>query len=149
MLRVALHHLTTEACLAELRRNAGLRQLIGIESESGVPKKWNISRFELVLGQEPFRTLAHNAFDTMARRLAEAVPDLGKSVAGDSTTLNARDRQLRQLPQFAAFLPYYAGQRNRTLNIQRPTLNLFSVRCFRRRRIRLCGECWMFAPKFT
>jgi len=90
VLRVALRHLTTEACLAELRRNAGLRQLIGIESESGVPKKWNISRFELVLGQEPFRTLAHNAFDTMARRLAEAVPDLGKSVAGDSTTLNAR-----------------------------------------------------------
>lgn len=90
VLRVALRHLTTEACLAELRRNAGLRQIIGIESESGVPKKWNVSRFEAVLGQEPFRTLAHEAFDTMARRLAEAVSDLGKSVAGDSTTLNAR-----------------------------------------------------------
>ena len=90
VLRVALRHLTTEACLAELRRNAGLRQMIGIDSEAGVPKKWNVSRFEALLGQEPFRTLAHEAFDLMARRLAGAVPDLGKSVAGDSTTLNAR-----------------------------------------------------------
>jgi len=93
VLRVALRHTTTEACLAELRRNAGLRQLIGIESEAGVPKKWNVSRFESLMGQEPFRTLAREAFDAMARRLAKAVPDLGKSVAGDSTTLNARQER--------------------------------------------------------
>jgi len=90
VLRVALRHTTTEACLAELRRNAGLRQLIGIELETGVPKKWNVSRFESLLGQEPFRTLAREAFEALARRLAQAVPDLGRSVAGDSTTLNAR-----------------------------------------------------------
>jgi hypothetical protein len=98
VLRVALRHLTTEACLAELRRNAGPRQLIGLESEAGVPKKWNVSRFESLLGQEPFRTLARQAFDAMARRLAEAVPDLGKSVAGDSTTLNARLERASQTP---------------------------------------------------
>ena len=34
VLRVALRHITTEAVLAELRRNEGLRRLIGIESES-------------------------------------------------------------------------------------------------------------------
>ena len=45
VLRVALRHITTEAVLAELRRNEGLRRLIGIESESGVPNKWNMSRF--------------------------------------------------------------------------------------------------------
>jgi hypothetical protein len=56
VLRVALRHITTEAVLAELRRNAGLRRVIGIESESGVPKKWNMSRFEEVLGREPHRT---------------------------------------------------------------------------------------------
>src|SRR5262249_50660728 len=31
VLRVALRHVTTEAVLAELRRNEGLRRLIGIE----------------------------------------------------------------------------------------------------------------------
>src|SRR3954471_15801346 len=55
VLRVALRHLTTEAVLGELRRNDGLRRLIGIESEAGVPKKWNMSRFEESLGQEPHR----------------------------------------------------------------------------------------------
>lgn len=46
VLRVALGHVTTEAVLAELRRNEGLRRLIGIASELGVPRPWNISRFE-------------------------------------------------------------------------------------------------------
>ena len=36
VLRVALRHLTTEATLAELRRNEGLRRIIGIESEAAV-----------------------------------------------------------------------------------------------------------------
>src|SRR5262245_5367316 len=52
VLRVALRHTTTEAALAELARNEGLRRLIGIESEQGVPKKWNMSRFEEVLGRD-------------------------------------------------------------------------------------------------
>src|SRR3954463_3546458 len=38
VLRVALRHSTTEAVLGELRRNEGLRRLIGIESEAGVPR---------------------------------------------------------------------------------------------------------------
>jgi hypothetical protein len=46
VLRVVLRHLTTEAVLGELRRNAGLRALIGIDSEADVPKPWNLSRFE-------------------------------------------------------------------------------------------------------
>lgn len=90
VLTVALRHTSLEACLGELRRNEGLRHLIGIESEAAVPKKWNVSRFQAVLGAEPFRTLAREAFETMAQRLAVAVPELGKAVAGDSTTLNAR-----------------------------------------------------------
>ncbi len=36
---VALRHVSTEACLAELRRNELLRRLIGVESEAGVPSK--------------------------------------------------------------------------------------------------------------
>ena len=69
VLRVALRHITTEAVLAELRRNEGLRRLIGIESEAGVPKPWNISRFEEVLGQEPHRTLLKEIFNVLIQRL--------------------------------------------------------------------------------
>ena len=69
VLRVALRHVTTEAVLGELRRNEGLRRLIGIESEARVPKPWNISRFEEVLGQEPHRTLLKEIFNVLIQRL--------------------------------------------------------------------------------
>jgi hypothetical protein len=77
VLRVALRHVTTEAVLAELRRNDGLRRLIGIASEAGVPRKWNMSRFEEVLGQEPHRTLLKEIFNVLIQRLGLAVADLG------------------------------------------------------------------------
>jgi hypothetical protein len=90
VLRVALRHVTTEAVLAELRRNDGLRRLIGIESEAGVPKSWNMSRFEEVLGQEPHRSLLKSIFHELIARLADAVTDLGVDTAGDATALSAR-----------------------------------------------------------
>src|SRR5271168_174075 len=93
VLRVALRHITTEAVLAELRRNEGLRRLIGIESEAGVPKPWNISRFEDVLGQEPHRTLLKEVFNVLIQRLGVAVADLGRDTAGDATALSARRKK--------------------------------------------------------
>jgi Transposase DDE domain/Transposase domain (DUF772) len=90
VLRVALRHVTTEAVLAELRRNEGLRQILGIESEAGVPKPWNISRFEEVLGQEPHRSLLKDVFDVLIQRLGVEVTDLGRNTAGDATGLSAR-----------------------------------------------------------
>lgn len=92
LLSVALRHPTTEACLAELRRNAGLRRLIGIEWEEQVPKKWNMSRFAEVLGREPHRTHVKELFNTMIQRLGEVVPDLGRDTAGDATSLSARSK---------------------------------------------------------
>jgi len=92
VLTVLLRHPGIEACLGELQRNAGLRETIGIESETGVPKKWNVSRFLEVLGRDPHRTLLHEVFDAMAHRLGAIVPDLGESTAGDATALNARRR---------------------------------------------------------
>jgi hypothetical protein len=97
VLRVALRHITTEAVLGELRRNAGLRALIGIDSEAGVPKPWNISRFEDTLGQEPHRTFLKEIFNTLIQRLGVAVVDLGVNTAGDATGLSARRK-----PQEAA-----------------------------------------------
>jgi len=90
LLKILLRHPNTEACLAELRRNEGLRRILGIESEEGVPKGWNMSRFEETLGEEPHRTLLKQIFDQMTQRLGEVVPDLGKDLAGDATALSAR-----------------------------------------------------------
>jgi Transposase DDE domain/Transposase domain (DUF772) len=90
VLRAALRHPTTEAVLAELRRNDALRRLIGIPSEDGVPKKWNISRFEDVLGREPHRTLLKGIFNVLIQRLGVAVAELGRDTAGDATALSAR-----------------------------------------------------------
>jgi hypothetical protein len=92
LLTIILRHTSLEACLAELKRNAGLRQLIGIESEAGVPKKWNISRFLDVLGEEPFLSQTRQIFDQFIKRFGQVVPDLGQQVAGDATYLNARHK---------------------------------------------------------
>ena len=90
VLRFGMRNITTEAGLAELRRNEGLRRVIGIESESGVPNKWNMSRFEDVLGQEPHRTHLKKIFNVLIERLGIAVTDLGRDTAGDATDLSAR-----------------------------------------------------------
>jgi hypothetical protein len=90
VLRVALRHVTTEAVLGELRRNEALRRLIGISSEERVPKKWNMSRFEETLGQEPHRTFLKEIFNALIQCLGVAVADLGVNTAGDATGLSAR-----------------------------------------------------------
>jgi hypothetical protein len=90
VLTIVLRHTGIESCLAELRRNGGLRRLIGIESESGVPNGYNLSRFLDVLGREPHRSLLREVFETMIATMGEVVADLGKDTAGDSTALNAR-----------------------------------------------------------
>jgi len=93
LLRIALRHTSVVATLADLKRNEALRRLIGIENEKGVPDSWNISRFLEVLGQEPHLSELRRLFDTMLQRLGEAVPDLGKHTAGDSTALHARGKR--------------------------------------------------------
>jgi len=107
VLSIALRHPTIEACLAELRRNSSLRQLIGIPSEEEVPQRWNLSRFLDSLGQEPHLSHLHEIFDRMIQNLGDVVPDLGRDTAGDATNLNARrkknlvaqDAEAQELPQ--------------------------------------------------
>jgi len=89
LVKIILRHPTTEACLAEWRRNEGLRRVIGIETEQQVPNAWNMSRFEEVLGQEPHGTLLKEIFHQQIRTLGEIVPDLGRDTAGDATALSA------------------------------------------------------------
>jgi hypothetical protein len=113
VLSVALRHPNIEACLAELRRNESLRQLIGIASEEAVPRKWNLSRFLDALGCEPHLPLLHEIFDSMIERLGEAVPDLGCHTAGDATGLNARRKRKEQevVREQAQGLPQATGGR--------------------------------------
>jgi hypothetical protein len=94
LLAILLRHPSIQACLNELGRNAALRELIGIESEAGVPKSWNLTRFLDVLGKSPHRELLHQVFDGMAQSLAAVVKDLGRRTAGDSSGLSCR-RQAR------------------------------------------------------
>ena len=106
-----LRHPTIEACLGELQRNAGLRRLIGIESEAQVPKKWNVSRFLDVLGSEPHLSLLREVFDQMAQRLGEVVEDLGRHTAGDASWLNARHGRSARSKANPDGLPEPAGGR--------------------------------------
>ncbi len=96
LLTIALRHPGIEACLGELSRNQRLRELIGIEAESRVPKKWNMSRFLDVLGEEVHVSLLHETFDGMVQRLGGVVPNLGRDTAGDAAGLNARRQKGRR-----------------------------------------------------
>lgn len=112
LLTTALRHPSIEACLAELRRNEGLRRLIGVESENRVPKKWNVSRFQDVLGQEPHVTYLKEIFDTMIQRLGSVVTDLGRNTAGDATALSARRKEeAGAAAEVAEGLPQASGGR--------------------------------------
>jgi hypothetical protein len=112
VLRIALRHMTTEACLGELRRNEKLRQLIGIPSEEKVPKPWNMSRFEDALGEEPHRSYLKEIFNVMVQRLAGVVPDLGQATAGDATALSARRKaEEGQTAESQEGLPQASGGR--------------------------------------
>lgn len=90
VLAIALRHISTDACIEDLKRNPALRLLIGIEAEDQVPDADNMSRFLARLGEEPHLTQLRAVFDTMAQRLGLAVADLGKDTAGDSTGLAGR-----------------------------------------------------------
>ncbi len=90
LLAIALRHVSTDACLEELKRNPALRLLIGIDGETAVPGPDNMSRFLATLGEEPHLTHLRTTFDVMVRRLGLVVGDLGRDTAGDSTGLNGR-----------------------------------------------------------
>lgn len=88
--RYLLRHASMEACLAELGRNPALRRVVGIEDGQAVPEAWNMSRFLDVLGREEHLALMQQMFGQLIRRLGEAVPDLGRHLAGDSAALSGR-----------------------------------------------------------
>ncbi len=126
LLTVALRHASFNACLAELHRNPSLCRLLGIRDEDDIPRGWNLSRFLDVLGQEPHLTALRGVFDALARRLGQAVPDLGRDTAGDATALSARakgDAKARQaeskqgLPQPSGGKKEYRDDEGRVVKV--------------------------------
>ncbi len=111
LLTIALRHTSFNACLAELHRNPALCQLLDIPSEKEIPNGWNISRFLEVLGGEPHLTHLRAVFNSLAKCLGLAVPDLGRHTAGDATALNARPKTDAQAvaAETAAGLPQPSG----------------------------------------
>jgi Transposase DDE domain/Transposase domain (DUF772) len=97
LLAIALRHVSTDACIEELKRNPALRLLIGIENEAAVPDSDNMSRFLAKLGEEPYLAHLRAVFDVMVKRLGLAVGDLGKDTAGDSTGLSGRAAMSKKL----------------------------------------------------
>ena len=90
MLRIACRQVTMDGMLQELHRNPVMAYMIGIEAEKQIPDKYNMSRFEEVLGLPPHVELLHGMFNTMVQRLAGVVDDLGVHLAGDASALHAR-----------------------------------------------------------
>lgn len=109
--RYFLRHPTMEACLAELARNPALRRVVGLEENASIPDAWNMSRFLVVLGQVEHLALLEKAFERMVGRLAEAVVDLGRNVAGDSAALEARTGHAKAKEGDVSPLPQPAGGR--------------------------------------
>jgi hypothetical protein len=113
LLAILLRYPSMEACLEELRRNAGLRLLIDIEHEKDVPHGWNLSRFLAVLGQEPFLAELVSLFDVMVRHLGETIAELGRHTAGDATALSGRldPDEGRRAEEVGQGLPQASGGR--------------------------------------
>ena len=104
LLRILFRHPTMVAMLEELHRNPALCHLIGIDNEDQIPRKYNMSRFEEVLGMDAHLPYLMDIFPTMVRLLASEVKDLGKNSAGDASALHSRksrseNRTNSQLPQ--------------------------------------------------
>jgi len=97
LLAIALRHLSIDACLQDLQRNAALRLMLGSETEDEVPGPDNLSRFLVTLGEEPHLTHLRAVFDVMVQRLGLVVGDLGQDTAGDSTGLSGRSARSEKL----------------------------------------------------
>ena len=89
LLRILFRHPTMTAMLEELHRNPALCHLIGIDNENQIPRKYNMSRFEEVLGMDIHLPYLMDIFPMMVRLLASEVKDLGKNSAGDASALHA------------------------------------------------------------
>lgn len=105
LLRILFRHPMMTGMLEELHRNPALCHLIGIDNESQIPRKYNMSRFEAVLGMDIHLPYLMDIFATMVRLLAGEVKDLGRDLAGDTSALHARNSRSRNKSSTNLALP--------------------------------------------
>jgi hypothetical protein len=92
---VVFQHPSIESLLRELRRNAQLRQVCGLDLGKGmkaVPHSWGFSRF---LGQViAHRAVIREMFDTLVEGVAQLPPDFGVSLTAKLTGTRANDSEV-------------------------------------------------------
>ncbi len=115
LLRVIIRHSTMDAMLQELHRNPALCLLIGVDDESQIPDKYNMSRFEKVLGLPQHLELIREIFNSMVRHLSDEVCGLGENLAGDASALHARPQRGKKQPP-SNQLPTPSGGKKEYLN---------------------------------
>ena len=113
LLRIALRHTSFVAILAELARNKPSGGSSALRSPRMFPVPGTSRGFWNVLGQEPHFSELRRIFDAMIQRLGQAVPDLGRDTAGDSTALHARrkEKEAAVRAEIAQGLPQPSGGR--------------------------------------
>lgn len=107
LLRILFRHATMAAMLEELHRNPALCHLIGIDHDRHIPRAYNMSRFEDVLGMDIHLPYLAEIFPSLVNLLASEIKDLGKHTAGDGSALHAR--RSRAKAQDKTTLPQPSG----------------------------------------
>lgn len=82
--------------IRELRRNGSLRELVGIESVESVPNAWRFSRLLKRLSSAQGQAQLERMLATLVSRLSEALPELGRYLAVDGTSVHAYSNQQRK-----------------------------------------------------
>lgn len=82
--------------IRELWRNGSLRRLVGIASPGFIPQDYHFSRLLKLLSEpEGFAQLSA-MFEELVRRLAEALPEMGRHLAVDATAVHAYSNEMRK-----------------------------------------------------
>jgi len=78
---------SVSALLRMLRDNPYIAGAVGIDTPAAMPSQPTLSRFGTKLSKKPYAVAVRNVQRGITRRLYEVLPDFGKTVAIDSTTL--------------------------------------------------------------
>ncbi len=88
---IVYQHPSTESLIRELKRNAQLRQVCGMNPfETKYPESWNFSRFNKHLIKH--QDLLHRIFQELVEPLYESLPDFGSVLAMDGKALPSRGK---------------------------------------------------------
>jgi hypothetical protein len=82
--------------IRELWRNGSLRRLVGIASPGYIPQDYHFSRLLKLLSLPDGFAQLSGMFEELVRRLAEALPQMGRHLAVDATAVHAYSNEMRK-----------------------------------------------------